>query len=129
VAGIACNTIVKFLGLIGFEGDFVVTVVDHPSCELDVGSINRVSSVTIQIHPIVVVLKVGVVDVDVLQQDFARVNECHGPHLALEEFDSLNHGVSETIEGDLVWTARVIANRPVAFVSDLTIAVQGALSI
>jgi hypothetical protein len=76
--------------LTGFEGDIVIAVVNNPSCKRDVGSIDRISSVGIEVEGVCIVLEVGVVDVDVLQQDLARVYECHGPHLALKKFDPLN---------------------------------------
>ena len=117
------------LALTGFKGDVVVTIVDHPPCESDIGSIDCVSSISIEVRTVRIVLEVGVVDINVLQQDLARVYECHGPHLTLEEFDALDHRICEAVEGDLVWTTRVIADCPIAFVPDLTIAVESTLSI
>jgi len=115
--------------LTGFEGDIVIAVVNYPSCKRDVRSVDSVGSISVKIVQVGIVLEVRVVDVDVLQQHLARVNERHCPHLALEELYPFDHRIGETIEGDLVWTARIITDRPVAFVPDLTVTVEGTLAV
>jgi hypothetical protein len=57
-----------------------------------------------------VVVEIGIVDVYVLHEDLARIDQRHRPHLALDKLDALDHGVGQTIEGDLVRPPRKVAN-------------------
>ena len=112
--------------LTGFECDVVVAVVDYESGEGDIGSIDRVCTIGVEVVAVSVVFEVGAVDVDVLHQHFARVDERHRPHLALDELDALHHRIGQAVESDLVWSTWVITNRSVFVVPDLAVAVEGA---
>ena len=112
--------------LTGFEGNVVIAIVNHESDEGNVRSINRVRTISIEVVPVVVVLEIRVVDVDVLHQDLARVNERHRPHLALHKLDALDDRVGQTAEGDLVRTAWIIADCSVRVVPDLAVAVESS---
>ena len=52
--------------LTGFECDIVIAIVNYPSDEGNVRSIDRVCAISIEIVAVVVVLEIRVVDVDVL---------------------------------------------------------------
>ena len=54
------------------------------------------------------------------------MDERHRPHLALYEFDALDDRVGQTVEGDLVRTAWIIANCSVRVVPDLAVAVESS---
>lgn len=110
--------------LTGFEGNVVIAIVNHDSDKGDIRSINRICAISIEIVPVVVVFEIRVVDVDVLYQDLAGMDERHRPHLALYEFDALDDRVGQTVEGDLVRTAWIIANCSVRVVPDLAVAVE-----
>ena len=110
--------------LTGFEGNVVIAIVNHDSDEGDIRSVNRICAIGIEIVPVVVVLEIRVIDVDVLYQDLAGMDERHRPHLALHKLDALNDRVGQTVEGDLVRTAWIIADCSVRVVPDLAVAVE-----
>lgn len=91
--------------------------------EGNVGSVDSVGAIRIEILSTV---HVGAVDVDILQEDFARMYERHGPHLRLQEVDALDDGVGEASESDLMRPAWIIADTSEPVVPDLPVAVESA---
>jgi hypothetical protein len=96
--------------LTGFEGDIVVTVVDDKSDECDIRGVNCVSAIGVEVVAVLVVVEIGVVDVYILHEDLARIDQSHRPHLALDKLDALDYGVGQTIEGDLMRSPGKVAN-------------------
>lgn len=106
---------------VGFLGDGVIAVVDRPSTEGDVVSIDRVRTIRVDDgRPVVR----RAVDVDVLQQDAVRIDDGHGPHLRLQEAYVLDHGIVDPREGDLMRAARVVGRAVVEVVPHLAVAIE-----
>lgn len=109
--------------LTGFEGDVIIASDNYPTSKSDVGCIDGVGTVGVQIRASV---SVGAVDIDVLQENFARVYKRHRPHLGLKEIDPLDDRVGKASEGDLVWASWLVADIAVAVVPDLAVAIEGS---
>jgi hypothetical protein len=96
--------------LTGFEGNIVVAVVNDKSDECDIRGVDCVSAIGVEVVAVFVVVEVGIVDVYVLHEDLARIDQRHRPHLALDKLDALDYGVGQTIEGDLMRPPGKVAN-------------------
>lgn len=91
--------------------------------ESNVGGVDGVGTVSVEIIP---AIRIGAVDVDILQEDFARMYERHGPHLRLQEIETLDDRVGEASESDLMRPAWIVADAPEPVIPDLSITVEGS---
>ena len=111
---------------VGLGTNRVISIDDFPAIERDVVRVDGVCSIGVD-GPVSAMG--SAVYIDVFEQNIFRVDDSHGPHLALDEAETREEGVGCVGDGESVWTARKITRSTDEIVPDLAVAIEGAIVV
>jgi hypothetical protein len=117
------------VGAVGLRGDIIVAAIDYPIAERDVVRVYDVGAIGIERREVEadLMLCICAVDIHVLKKDVLRVDDSHGPHLALYKAGLFNDTVFHALERDLMGTAGVVVGAVDEVVPNLTVAIECAV--
>ena len=117
------------VGTVGLCRDVVIAAINYPVAEGDIVRVNDIGTISVERREVEanLLLCVCAVDIHVFEQDILRVNDSHGPHLALHESCFLDDTVLHALKRDLMRSPREIIFAINFVVPNLSIAIECAI--